>query len=183
MHTFRLVVVFAAIVMAAASTANAQQADVLAPARHGELQCYAPNVQAKTCEALESFTFDPQGKITNVGEAAIYPSPLVIMNLSTAVEVRSDGAVCGPLLQQDIDHMTFTVDGQAPSDEQMQSMRTQFGQQAASLIGVDTCTTFTPAADGALNANATIGGVPRPDMTTTVLWVRPGDGYHVAAGG
>lgn len=178
MQIIRSITALAALVCTA-PLAQAQT-DVLAPARQGELQCYAPNVQAKTCGAMAGYTFDAQGKISNVSDVLIYPNPAIVMHMTSPVEVR-DGAVCGPLRQDDIDHATFTVDGQIPLAEDTQTIRTQFAQQTATLIGVDICTTYTPADAGAFRADATVGGTPHPEMTQTVIWVRPSEGYHVAA--
>lgn len=180
MPVARFVAALTALALIAAPAAHAQQGDdVLAPARQGDLQCYAPNAQAKTCAALAAYAFDAQGKITNTGDVVIYPNPVIVMHMTSPVEVRS-GAVCGPLRQEDVSQATFTIDGQAAPEAETQTIRTQFAQQAASLIGVDICTTYTPTADGAFRADATVGGTPHPEMTQTVIWVHPSDGYHAA---
>src|SRR5262249_22807421 len=153
MQFVRSATALAALICLGTPLAHAQ-ADVLAPARQGDLQCYAPNTQAKTCAAMAGYTFDAQGNISHVGDIVIYPNPVIVMHMTSRVVVR-DGAVCGPLRQEDIDHATFTVDGQTPLAEDMQTIRTQFAQQAASLLNVDICTTYTPADGGALRADAT----------------------------
>jgi hypothetical protein len=173
--------VLAVMALAVGATAEAQT-DVLAPARQGALQCYSPNTQAKTCGALAGYSFDAQGHISNPSDVLIYPNPAIVMHTVSPVELRN-GAVCGPLRQEDIDRATFTVDGQAPSDADTQNMRAEFSQQAAPLIGVDVCTTFTQQADGTMRSSATVAGTPHPEMSETVIWVHPGDGYHVAPGG
>lgn len=170
-----------ALLALTAAPVLAQTMDALAPARHGELQCYTPNTQAKTCGALAGYTFGAHGDITNTGDVAIYPNPVIVVHMTNRVEVRN-GAVCGPMRQEDIDHATFTIDGQPATEEQNASMRTQFAQAAASMINVDVCTSYTPAPDGTLRAEATVDGTAHPEMAQTVIWVHPGDGYTVAPG-
>ena len=45
------------ILAAAALVITAANADPLAKARTGELQCYRPNTEAKTCAVLSGYSF------------------------------------------------------------------------------------------------------------------------------
>ena len=70
-----------------ATPASAQTADVLAPARQGQLQCFEPNVTAKTCQSLGGYMFAANGVIDNVAWVLIMPQPVVIMRISSPVVV------------------------------------------------------------------------------------------------
>jgi hypothetical protein len=155
------------------------QSDVLAPAREGQLQCYVPNVEAKTCESLAGYSFDAQGGIVSQGEVLISPAqPLVVMSMSSPVTVRN-GALCGPMTAEDLQRASFTIDG-APADAaQTQSIRAMLTQQLAGLLGVDVCTTFTPDSGG-FRAEASFNGTPQPMLTQRVIWVGADEGYRVA---
>ncbi|MBK8544536.1 MAG: hypothetical protein IPL62_13885 [Caulobacteraceae bacterium] len=97
-----------------AAPAAAQTADVLAPARAGQLQCFEPNVTAKTCQSLGGYTFQANGVIDNPAQVLISPSPAIIMTINSPVAVRNN-AICGPLAAADIQRATFTIDG-APAE-------------------------------------------------------------------
>lgn len=161
-----------------AAVAAAQEGDVLAPARAGQLQCFEPNVAAKTCQSLGSFVFGAGGAIENVAEILLMPSPVIVMRASGPVTVEN-GAICGPLRTEDIANATFTVNGAAASAEEESQLRAAMQQQLAGLIGVQNCLTLTPDGDG-LRAESTIAGAPRPDLTQRAMWVSANDGWRVA---
>jgi len=159
-----------------AATPTYAQSEPLARARQGEVQCFEPDAANKTCAAIASYAFAADGTINNTSDVLIFPEPAIVMHISSPVTVR-DGAVCGPIRQQDIDGAQFSIDGQPASSENTQTIRGQMHDQLASIIGVEVCSRFVPDGDG-FRAVATAGGRPQPDQHVT--WVSPGDGYHVA---
>ena len=160
------------------SPAAAQTADPLAPAREGRLQCFEPNVAAKTCQSISAYTFQPNGVIDNPAQVLIMPSPVIIMNINSPVTIRNS-AVCGPLAAADIQRATFTIDGAAASETDTAAIRNELTQQLAPMIGQETCLTLTP--DGAgFRADTTIAGAPQPQQTQHVIWVSANDGYRIA---
>jgi len=158
--------------------ALAQSGDVLAPARAGQLQCFEPNVAAKTCQSLGSFVFHANGSIDNVAEILLMPSPAIVMRASGPVTVENN-AICGPLRAEDIEAATFTINGAAASAEESAQLKAAMGQQLAPMIGVQNCLTLTSDGDG-LRADSTIGGTSRPDLTQRAIWVGANDGWRVA---
>jgi hypothetical protein len=160
-----------------AAPAAAQTADVLAPARVGQLQCFEPNATAKTCQALGGYTFASSGVIENAAEVLITPSaPVIVMRVTTPVTIRNN-AICGPITPADIARATFTVDGAPASEAQTASIRSSI--QESPMMNVDTCISVTPV-DGGLRAETSIGGTPRPEMNQRVVWVNANDGWRVA---
>jgi hypothetical protein len=161
-----------------AAPAMAQSADVLAPARAGQLQCFEPNVAAKTCQSLGGYTVNANGVIDNIAQVLIMPSPVIIMRVTAPVVVR-DAAICGPLSQADIDRTTFTIDG-APADaEQTGEIRAAMTEQLGPMLNLESCMTLTPNGE-MLRAETSIAGRPQPQLTQRVIWVGANDGYRVA---
>lgn len=170
---------FAMSGLMAATPAMAQDADVLAPARAGQIQCYEPNVQAKTCQSISGFSPGPGGAIINTSDSVINPSnPIIVMRTISPVTIRNN-AICGPLTNEDIGRARFTIDGHAATEADTQQLRTALTQQLAPLIGQETCITLTPVNDG-LRADTAIAGRARPDLAQRVMWVRADEGYRVA---
>ncbi len=161
-----------------AAPAAAQTADVLAPARAGQLQCFEPNVTAKTCQSLGGYTFQANGVIDNPAQVLISPSPAIVMRISNPVTVRN-GAICGPLTAADIARATFTVDGAPASESDTTEIRSSLTQQLSQMFGHESCLTLTPDGDG-FRASTTMNGVPQPQQTQRVIWVGANDGYRVA---
>lgn len=154
------------------------QSDALAPARQGQVQCFVPNVAAKTCQSIGSYAFNANGVIDNVSETLIMPQPAVVMRASSPVTVRNN-AICGPLTAADVGRATFTIDGRPASEQETANIRAGLTEQLAPMFNVEMCVSVT-AVDGGYRADSTVGGVARPDLAQPVLWVRPEDGYRVA---
>jgi hypothetical protein len=172
----RAVLAALAIGLISAPAAHAQT-EPLAPARQGQVQCFEPDAANKLCAAMASYAFTADGVISNTSDVLIFPEPAIVMHVTSPVTVR-DGAVCGPIRSQDIDAASFTIDGQPAGDDNAQMIRSQMREQLAAMINVEVCSRFVPDGDR-LRAVATIGGRAQPDQH--VVWVRPEDGYRVAA--
>lgn len=161
-----------------AAPAAAQNDDILAPARAGQLQCFEPNAAAKTCQSLGSYVFHANGAIDNVAEILLAPQPVIVMRASGPVTVENN-SICGPLRAEDIAAATFTVNGAAASDAEAGQIRSAMQQQLAPMIGVQNC--MTAVADGeGFRADSTIGGTPRPELSQRMIWVGANDGWRVA---
>ena len=162
-----------------AAPAIGQSGDVLTPARSGQLQCFEPNVAAKTCQSLGSYVFHADGRIDNVAEILLMPSPVIVMRASGPVTVENN-AICGPLRAEDIEAATFTVNGAAASAEETAQLKAAMNQQLAPMIGVQNCLSLAAEGDG-LRANSVIGGRARPELSQRMIWVGANDGWRVAS--
>jgi len=163
-----------ALLLAVAVPAPLQDADPLAPARDGQLQCHSPDTARKTCRALAGYTFAADGTIANQAEVMLSPAPVIIMRDVAPVVVR-DGAVCGPMTG--FEDAVFTVDGQPAGPATAEMIRVQVTAAFAQL-GTEGCTRYSPQGDGRM-AEVSIDGVARPDLNQPVIWVSPSDGYSV----
>lgn len=161
-----------------AAPAMAQNADPLAPARTGQLQCFEPNVAAKTCQSIGAYLFQANGVIENPAQILIAPAPAIIINVNSPVTVRNN-AICGALAATDIERASFTIDGVSANEAESAEIRSNLTRELAPIIGQESCITLAPDGDG-FRADTSMGGVPQPQLTQRVIWVGANDGYRVA---
>ncbi|MEZ5960806.1 MAG: hypothetical protein R3C30_10340 [Hyphomonadaceae bacterium] len=161
-----------------AAPAPAQQADVLGPARAGQLQCFEPNVSAKTCQSIGGYTFNTNGVIDNTAQVLVMPQPVIVMNVTSPVTVRNN-AICGPLTAEDIQRASFTIDGAPASAADTAEIRSGLTEQLAPILNVEGCVTLTPDGDG-FRADTSINGAPQPQLVQRVIWIGANDGWSVA---
>jgi hypothetical protein len=165
------------LIGAVLAAALSSHADPLGPAHAGKLQCYSPDPAHKLCRALSGYEFEKGGTINNRASVLVAPKPAIAMTTVTPVVIR-DGAVCGPIRQEDINSATFTIDSKAATPDQTQMLRGKMITALTQQFGKEICTTYTK--DGAqYKATATVDGVPHPEATDHVIWVAPKDGYSV----
>lgn len=166
--------------LAALATAVPGDPNPLAPARDGQVQCYTPDVARKTCRAIGSYRFEPDGRIVNDAEVVLGSEPLVILRAAADVYVR-DNAECS---SDDFDEshiQSIEVDGAELEGEALASARSLIAQGMREAIGPgEYCSTYHPKPDGSFRALVTVDGVPKPEAEDTVLWVRREDGWRVA---
>jgi hypothetical protein len=164
--------------LAFAVAAGVSGADPLAPARHGMMQCYQPNIRAKTCQSLASYL--SQGGRNYGNTALVMLSPKDDMTLETTTPVTViEGAVCGAIRAEDIARGTLRLAGQKLAPEQATPLLDRISESMSSIIGKQICTTYEPSGE-ALIAKGRVDGLYRADMDQSVKWVSPSDGYTVA---
>jgi hypothetical protein len=162
----------------AASPAAQPNADPLAQARTGQLQCYDPDATHHTCKSMAGYSFAPDGAITNQAQVLVSLQGPIVMATSTPVAVR-DGAVCGPVRAEDIDHGRFAFAGRPLEGPQAERVRAQLKSRLADMVGTEVCTRFVADANG-LVTQVTVNGSPAPPQASMrVIWVRPDEGWTV----
>lgn len=166
-----------ALALAGLAPAHAQT-DPLAPAREGRLQCMTPNVEHRTCVALARFEFTDAG-IMNPAETVLVPNPVILIRTETPVIVRGN-AVCGVMNAEDMERATFTIEGQAATQEQAQGIRDAVAPYFQPLYGLEVCSAVVTGADGAQRMEASIDGARRDDLDMDFIWVGADEGYTVA---
>ena len=152
-------------------------ADPIAPAFRGQLECHFPDVAKKSCRSLAGYARTTDGKIMNSATILLAPNPLVLMRSVAPVEVKG-GAVCGVILQADIDSATFTIAGQPADETRTRTLRQAVAAAFASALNHEICTTYVADGDG-LKVAGSIDGVRRPELDQPVRWVSPSEGYAV----
>lgn len=169
------------LLMALLALAGApQDAGPLEPGRSGKLQCYGPNVAARTCTAIGAYRFDPDGTIWNDARNQINASPAVVLYATGKVYVK-DGAECARPLNRAEEITGIEVDGTRLEGAQFEGARQQIAANISAVLGDgEFCSTYAPNADGTLKAAVTVNGVARPEFESIVLWIEPNAGWTLA---
>lgn len=163
-----------------ALAAAPQDAGPLEPGRAGKLQCYGPNVAAKTCTAIGAYRFDADGTIWNDARNQIGASPAIVLHATGRVYVK-DGAECARADNRAEEITGIEVDGTRLEGAQFESARQQIAANISLVLGDgEFCSTYAPNPDGTLKASVTVDGVARPEFESTVLWIEPNAGWTLA---
>jgi hypothetical protein len=164
----------------AAVVTNAAPAAInpLEPALTGQLQCYEPNEEKKTCRALGSYKRVSGSRYMNGALALISAVGPVTLEMTTPVEVKA-GAVCGTIRPEDVSNGKLAAGGRPLSAAEAAPVLAQIAQAMAPMMNKEICTRYVPDAGG-LIGKATIGGVYRADADRRVKWVKATDRYTVA---
>ena len=89
------------------------------------------------------------------------------------------GQVCGKMRERDIDTAKFTNGHDALDAAQAEQLRQQLKAALKDVLNHEICTKYVPEGDN-LIAKGTVDGVPMSGKEQHVIWVSPGDLYHVA---
>lgn len=163
-----------------ALAAAPQDAGPLEPGRAGKLQCYGPNVAARTCTAIGAYRFDADGTIWNDARNQINAAPAVILHATGKVYVK-DGAECARPENRAEEITAIEVDGTRLEGAPFEGARQQIAANITQVLGTgEFCSTYVPNADGTLKASVTVDGVARPEFESTVLWIEPDAGWTLA---
>jgi len=165
-----------ALLTAIAGTADP---DPLAPARHGKLQCYAPDIAAKTCHAIAGYVLQTDGSYLNTAHVLVDSDQGIALEAVSVVWVKG-GAVCGLLSSADTLAGKVSIDGvPLPADQAAPILgQINAGYAAIGMLDKEVCTTYVPEGDH-LRAEVTVDGVAQPEFNQPVIWISPADGYRL----
>ena len=147
--------------------------DILRPARQGQVQCFQPDIDARTCKIMAAYSFEDDGRIVSTTQALMDESGPAVLVVTAPVIVRGK-AVCGGL--EHLPTARFVVAGQPATPGQdagyrlMLSVAPRKGEICASWVG---------DGDGYV-AHGALDGKPKKDLDQRMIWVEPGEGYRVA---
>lgn len=169
------------LLMALLALAGApQDAGPLEPGRSGKLQCYGPDIAARTCTAIGAYRFDADGTIWNDARNQINASPQIVLHATGKVYVR-DGAECARPENRAEEITRIDLNGVALEGEQFTTVRRQIADNINLVLGEgEFCSTYAPNPDGTLKASVTVDGVARPEFESTVLWIEADAGWTLA---
>ncbi|RZJ29172.1 MAG: hypothetical protein EON85_07515 [Brevundimonas sp.] len=163
-----------------ALAAAPQDAGPLEPGRAGKLQCYGPNVAAKTCTAIGGYRFQADGVILNDARNQIGAAPDIVLYATGRVYVK-DGAECARSENRAEEITRIDVDGTPLQGEQFEMVRQQIAANISAVLGDgEFCSTYAPNPDGTLKASVSVNGVARPEFESTVLWIDADAGWTLA---
>ncbi|GAA0638676.1 hypothetical protein [Brevundimonas lenta] len=168
------------MLIAALALLLAQDAGPLEPGRSGQVQCYGPDVAARTCTAIGAYRFAEDGTIWNDAQNLINAAPRIVLHATAKVYVRND-AECARQENRGDDITAIEVDGVPLEGQALETARKQIADNMQTVLGDgEFCTTYHPNPDGSLRAAVTIDGVDRPEFESTVLWIDPAQGWTLA---
>jgi len=169
----------AVVMMALTASASASASvDPLDPAKGGNVQCYMPDEQRRTCRSIASFVQINSSTYANKAMVLIAKEGPVILETVTPVILKA-GAVCGFIRGEDIRAgKLYIAQGLLPASKAT-PLLAQLAQSSSWINGVEICTTYVPTKDG-LTAKVAYDGEYQENSDQRVKWVRPGDGYSVA---
>ncbi|MBU1383728.1 MAG: hypothetical protein KKC29_11570 [Alphaproteobacteria bacterium] len=154
--------------------------DPLAPARDGQLQCYHPDLARKTCQAIGTYRFGPDGVIWNDIQNMLTADPSLVLYATGKVYIRN-GAECDDPDNRAEQITAIEVDGVALDGEAFLAARKQLADDFRTNFGDgEFCSRYHPNPDGTLRAVITVGGVERPRFETTLYWIDAADGWTLA---
>ena len=166
-----------ALALSVPSVAALAADDPLAEAHQGKLQCYLQDAARKTCRAIARYDFGADGKIQNPALVLVMAQPITIMAVTSEVQEKGE-AVCGVAHGEDLDRARLAAAGRQLTPEETQAIKTQIKSAMAARLDKEICTTYIPRGDQ-LMAQVTVNGAPAPELSASVIWVRPEDGYIV----
>lgn len=154
--------------------------DPLAPARQGQVQCYDPVPAQKLCRAIGSYAFGADGSITSLARTRLQDTPVIIMSARSKVVIR-DGKECSVEDLKATDIEKIEIDGQPLPPPALEAVRPQIiaGLPDVLKSGQPLCSTYPARTDGPMTVTVEIGGVAHPELTATVQWVNPAEGWTV----
>jgi hypothetical protein len=150
-------------------------ANPLLLAEKGEVQCYRPDMEKKTCQSIASYRQTGPGTYDN---AALIPVAAdVTLETHTPVVVRGN-AVCGFVRGEDAVAGTLRVGGKVVDPQKAKPILERIAQAMAPMADKEICTTYEPTGAN-FTAKISIAGTYRADQDETVKWISPTDGYTV----
>jgi hypothetical protein len=160
----------------AAAPSSSGLANPLVLAEQGQLQCYRPDVQKKTCQSIASYKRTGPGIYDNGALVAVGNS--VTLETHTPVIVKGD-AVCGSIRLQDVTAGTLRMGDHVADPDIARPTLERIAQVLAPILGKEICTRYEPKGTD-FEAKGSIAGIYRADLDQTVKWISPSEGYTVA---
>ena len=163
------------LVAALGASAAASPPNPVELAEKGQLQCYRPDVQKKTCQAIASYRRTGPGTYDN--RALIPLSPNATLETHAPVVIKA-GAICGFIRGQDALAGTLRVDDVVVEPDKAKPILEHVAQAMAKMSDKEICTKYEPSGND-FTAKISIGRTYRPDQDETVKWISPTEGYAV----
>ena len=147
--------------------------DILRPARQGQVQCFQPDIDARTCKIMAAYSFEDDGRIVSTTQALMDENGPAVLVVTAPVVVRGK-AVCGGL--EHLPTARFVVAGQPATPGQESGYRMMLS--VAPRKG-EVCARWVGDGNGYV-AYGSLDGKPKKDFDQRMIWVEPGEGYRVA---
>jgi hypothetical protein len=171
-----LVLLIGLLIASLGASENAASADPIARSSGGELQCYRPDVEKKTCQSIASYRRTGPG--TYVSTALLPLGNGMTFEAQSPVVIKGD-AVCGFITRQQALAGTLRVGNRVLAPETAKPLLGRVADAVSAFFGKEICTRYEPSGAN-FTAKASVDGVYQPDKDEVVKWIAPTDGYTVA---
>ncbi len=161
----------------AGQTAPAGPDDPLAPAREGKLRCVAPNPAKLTCRTIIRYRVDTNGDFDATVAGLVSRDSTVLLRYKTFGRVEQ-GGVCVMMRGSDLQNGVLLSSGRPLGRAAEEAARLQVMDAMQPMQGKKRCF-LDRTEDGVTRSVVTLDGVAHPELTHTVAWVSPQDGYAV----
>jgi len=158
------------------ATSGDASADPLAASNRGELQCYRPDVEKKTCQSIGSYK--RTGSQTYLNTALLAVGTDMTLETHSPVIIKAD-AVCGTIRRQELLAGTLRTGNQVIPSEMAKPLLERVAQVISPFFNKEVCTRYEPTGAD-FTAKVSIDGAYQPDRDVIVKWIAPTDGYTVA---
>lgn len=164
------------MILFALAAAAASDADPLARARAGEVQCFHPDVLFKTCMSLETYVVTAGGGYLNRGANLVMLGDMFVIETEVPVEVRGN-AVCATMRAPHVTSGKVTLRGQPVAPEKAAAVAADLKKKLVGVLDKEICTTYAPTDGSGYMANMKVAGGKA--LASPFIWVKPADGYKV----
>lgn len=141
----------------------------------GKLQCYLPDVEAKTCVAIASYTRQADGSWVNLADQLVPIPPSPRMLTRTRVTIEGD-TICGPIRRDDILHSEFIAPAGRLPPEDATRMATMLADAMASVVDRMICTRYSYQGSAVI-AEISIDSVRQSSLDEPIAWIAADAGY------
>lgn len=152
-------------------------ADPLAPAREGKLRCVAPNAAKLTCRSIIRYRVEDDGSFDATVTGLISRDSTVLLRYKTFGRVEQ-GGVCAMMRTGDFQNGMLLSNGKPLAPNADNAMRLQVLDAMQPMQGKKRCYQDRTE-DGVTRSVITLDGIAHPELSQTVVWVSPRDGYAV----
>ena len=172
-----MLLIGALIAASVGASGDAASSDPIANSNRGELQCYRPDVEKKTCQSIASYK--RTGQQTYLNTALLPLGNDETLETRSPVVIKGD-AVCGSVTRQEVLAGTLRTGNQVIAAETAKPLLESVAQAISPFFNKEVCTRYAPSGAD-FTAKVSIDGTYRPDQDVIVKWIAPSDGYTVAS--
>jgi hypothetical protein len=151
--------------------------DSLAPAREGKLRCIAPNPARLTCRTIIRYKVNSDQSFDAVVTGIVARDPTLLLRYETFGRIE-EGGICVMIRVSDFQNGILLSSGRPLAPNADRAMRLQVLDGVQPMQGKKRCYQDRTE-EGVVRAIVTLDGIAHPELTQTVAWVTPSQGYAV----
>lgn len=164
--------------MLAAVSVTTADVDVLANVKAGRMICSSPDDASKTCSTISRYELQTDGSLLETSEVLFAPTQAISLEVKARITLKN-GAICGAMLQSDLDHGIVRIGGNPIPDDKNKAVLAKLDEKFAMLFGRQTCEMLR-IENGQLLKFGQMEGVDIPLPPKPVRWIAASDGFKVA---